>query len=281
MRVLENGEFIKVGSSQVQKTNVRIVAATNINIFEAIKKNKFREDLYYRLSTVEINIPPLRERKEDIHLLFRKFCSYFAIKYNMPTIKLSDKSVGILENYHWNGNIRQLKNVAEQLSVLEKERLISDETLLRYLPKNSQNNLPALISNDEGTSFNSEREILYKVLFDMKADLNDLKKLTLELMQTKNLSDFKKNNEKLIQKVYDESGKDVEKKNVEILSIDHKEKYDFIEEIKEIESLSIHDKELELIKKSLEKHKGKRKLAATELGISERTLYRKIKQFNL
>ena len=281
LRVLENGEFIKVGSSQVQKTNVRIVAATNINIFEAIKKNKFREDLYYRLSTVEINIPPLRDRREDIHLLFRKFCSDFAIKYNMPTIKLSDKSVVILENYHWNGNIRQLKNVAEQLSVLEKERLISDETLLRYLPKNSQNNLPALISKDEGSSFNSEREILYKVLFDMKADLNDLKKLTLELMQTKNLSDFKKNNEELIQKVYDESAKDIKKKNVEILSIDHKEKYDFIEEIKEIESLSIHDKELELIKKSLEKHKGKRKLASKELGISERTLYRKIKQFNL
>ena len=281
LRVLENGEFIKVGSSQVQKTNVRIIAATNVNIFEAIKKNKFREDLYYRLSTVEINIPPLRDRKEDIHLLFRKFCSDFAIKYNMPTIKLSEKSVHILENYYWNGNIRQLKNVAEQLSVLEKERLISDETLLVYLPKNNQNNLPALISKEEGSSFNSEREILYKVLFDMKADLNDLKKLTLELMQTKNLSDFKKNNEKLIQKVYDERTKDVENKNVEILSIDHKEKYDFIEEIKEIESLSIHDKELELIKKSLEKHKGKRKLAARELGISERTLYRKIKQFKL
>ena len=281
LRVLENGEFIKVGSSQVQKTNVRIIAATNVNIFEAIKKNKFREDLYYRLSTVEINIPPLRDRKEDIHLLFRKFCSDFAIKYNMPTIKLSEKSVHILENYYWNGNIRQLKNVAEQLSVLEKERLISDETLLVYLPKNNQNNLPALISKEEGSSFNSEREILYKVLFDMKADLNDLKKLTLELMQTKNLSDFKKNNEKLIQKVYDERTKDVENKNVEILSIDHKEKYDFIEEIKEIESLSIHDKELELIKKSLDKHKGKRKLAARELGISERTLYRKIKQFNL
>ena len=281
LRVLENGEFIKVGSSQVQKTNVRIVAATNINIFEAIKKNKFREDLYYRLSTVEINIPPLRERKEDIHLLFRKFCSDFAIKYNMPTIKLNDKGIRILENYHWNGNIRQLKNVAEQLSVLEKERLISDQTLLSYLPKNNQNNLPALISEDEGASFNSEREILYKVLFDMKADLNDLKKLTLELMQTKNLSDFKKNNEKLIQKVYEESSTNVEKENVEILSIDHKEKYDFIEEIKEIESLSIHDKELELIKKSLEKHKGKRKFAAKELGISERTLYRKIKQFNL
>ncbi len=281
LRVLENGEFIKVGSSQVQKTNVRIVAATNINIFEAIKKNKFREDLYYRLSTVEINIPPLRERKEDIHLLFRKFCSDFAIKYNMPTIKLNDKGIRILENYHWNGNIRQLKNVAEQLSVLEKERLISDQTLLSYLPKNNQNNLPALISKDKGASFNSEREILYKVLFDMKADLNDLKKLTLELMQTKNLSDFKKNNEKLIQKVYEESSTNVEKENVEILSIDHKEKYDFIEEIKEIESLSIHDKELELIKKSLEKHKGKRKFAAKELGISERTLYRKIKQFNL
>ena len=281
LRILENGEFMKVGSSKVQKTDIRIVAATNIKMDSAIKKNKFREDLYYRLSTVEINIPPLRERKEDIHLLFRKFCSDFAIKYNMPTIKLSDKSVEILENFHWNGNIRQLKNVAEQLSVLEKERLISEETLTRYLPKNSQNNLPAIISEDEQSSFNSEREILYKVLFDMKADLNDLKKLTLELMQTKNLSDFKKNNEKLIQKVYDQKNKDTENKNIEILSIDHKEKYDYVEEIKEIESLSIHDKELELIKKSLEKHKGKRKLAATELGISERTLYRKIKQFNL
>ena len=193
LRVLENGEFIKVGSSKVQKTNVRIVAATNVNMQEAIKKNKFREDLYYRLSTVEINLPPLRKRPEDIHLLFRKFCSDFAQKYSMPTIKLDEEAISILTNYRWHGNIRQLKNIAEQLSVLEENRMIKKDVLIDYLP-NLGDNLPAIISEkSEKSEFNNEREILYKVLFDMKGDLNDLKKLTLELMQTSNISEFKKN----------------------------------------------------------------------------------------
>tara|TARA_B100001063_G_scaffold228411_1_gene239727 strand:- start:823 stop:2070 length:1248 start_codon:yes stop_codon:yes gene_type:complete len=290
LRVLENGEFIKVGSSKVQKTNVRIVAATNVNMQKAIEKNKFREDLYYRLSTVEINLPPLRERADDIHLLFRKFCADFAQKYSMPTIRLSDEAVSALRNYQWKGNIRQLKNIAEQLSVLEEDRSINVDVLTDYLPKLYEN-LPALISNKKKESdFNNEREILYKVLFDMKGDLNDLKKLTLELMQTNNLSEFKKNNEKLIDKVYNKDNFS-EKDNIEIVEVQNKktdelnkeftDDFDYIQEVKAIESLSIQDKELELIKKSLEKHKGKRKIAAKELGISERTLYRKIKQFNL
>ena len=290
LRVLENGEFIKVGSSKVQKTNVRIVAATNDNMHEAIKKNKFREDLYYRLSTVEINLPPLRKRSDDIHLLFRKFCSDFAQKYSMPTIKLNDEAIQVLKNYSWAGNIRQLKNVAEQLSVLEENRLISKEVIKDYLPITSEN-LPAVISGkSENSEFNNEREILYKVLFDMKGDLNDLKKLTLELMQTSNISEFKKNNEKLINKVYQKDNYSTDE-NVEIVDIEKnrtdrknekiEDDFDYIQEVKAIESLSIQEKELELIKKSLEKHAGKRKLAAKELGISERTLYRKIKQFDL
>ena len=290
LRVLENGEFIKVGSSKVQKTNVRIVAATNVNMQEAIKKNKFREDLYYRLSTVEINLPPLRKRREDIHLLFRKFCSDFAQKYSMPAIKLEDKAVKILVNYSWQGNIRQLRNIAEQLSVLEKNRSINEEVILKYLP-NVEENLPAVISHSsEKSEFNNEREILYKVLFDMKNDLNDLKKLTLELMQTSNINEFKKNNQQLINKVYPEknysSQEDYEivnlkKDKTENENQDFEDKFDYIEDVKAIESLSIQEKELELIKKSLERHGGKRKLAAEELGISERTLYRKIKQFDL
>ncbi|WP_438963785.1 sigma-54 interaction domain-containing protein [Winogradskyella sp.] len=298
LRVLENGEFIKVGSSKVQKTNVRIVAATNINMFEAIKKERFREDLYYRLSTVEINLPALRERKDDIHLLFRKFASDFALKYKMPTVKLVDDAVGLLLKYRWNGNIRQLRNVAEQISVLEQNRIINGTTLKQYLP-NAGNNLPAVISTTKPESdFSSEREILYKVLFDMKSDLNDLKKLTMELMKKGSVSDVQKEHEHLIQKIYGEDDQDSIKTNtvvddLEVLSIpEHTEtienktlevedKYHFAEEIEEEETLSLHDKELELIKKSLERHNGKRKLAAAELGISERTLYRKIKQYDL
>ena len=296
LRVLENGEFIKVGSSKVQKTDVRIVAATNVNMFEAIKKEKFREDLYYRLSTIDINLPPLRDRKEDIHLLFRKFASDFALKYKMPTIKLTDDAVNLLVKYRWNGNIRQLRNVAEQVSVLEQTRTINAATLQNYLPSNGSN-LPAVINKSKAEGdFSSEREILYKVLFDMKSDLNDLKKLTMELMKKGSTSDVQKDNEHLIQKIYgEEKNDDFEEtvEDLEVLSIPehieaHKhnaseadDKYHFAEEIEEEETLSLHDKELELIKKSLERHSGKRKLAAAELGISERTLYRKIKQFDL
>lgn len=296
LRVLENGEFIKVGSSKVQKTDVRIVAATNVNMFDAIKKEKFREDLYYRLSTIEIHLPPLRERKEDVHLLFRKFASDFAIKYKMPTVKLTDDAIDILVKYRWNGNIRQLRNVAEQVSVLEHNRTIDRITLQNYLP-NAGSNLPAVVSTTKSESdFSSEREILYKVLFDMKNDLNDLKKLTMKLMKTGSVSDVQKDNEHLIQKIYGEE-KDQEFESaiedLEVLSLgEHTEtieestpevedKYHFAEEIEEEETLSLHDKELELIKKSLERHNGKRKLAAAELGISERTLYRKIKQYEL
>ncbi len=294
LRVLENGEFLKVGSSKVQKTDVRIVAATNVNMFDAIKKEKFREDLYYRLSTVEINLPALRERKEDIHLLFRKFASDFALKYKMPTIKLTEDAIPVLLNFRWSGNIRQLRNVAEQVSVLEQNRTIDALKLKEYLPTGSTN-LPAVIKNTKAESdFSNEREILYKVLFDMKADLNDLKKLTMELMKNGNDSEVQEKNEGLIQKIYgNEEDADFEdaKEDLKLLSIpqnanpetlqDATDKYHFAEEIEEEETLSLHDKELELIKKSLERHQGKRKLAAAELGISERTLYRKIKQFDL
>ncbi|GAA4312510.1 sigma-54 dependent transcriptional regulator [Pontixanthobacter gangjinensis] len=296
LRVLENGEFIKVGSSKVQKTNVRIVAATNINMFESIKKEKFREDLYYRLSTVEINLPPLRERKGDIHLLFRKFASDFGLKYKMPTIKLDDDAVELLQKYRWGGNIRQLRNIAEQISVLEQNRSISAEDLRHYLP-DVGSNLPAVISEKKQESdFSNEREILYKVLFDMKGDLNDLKKLTLKLMQEGDSKQVQDDNEGLIQKIYGNSGDDIDEADIDddelnVLQIpqqnnaapsqEEKDKYYFAEEIEEEETLSLQDKELELIKKSLERHSGKRKAAAEELGISERTLYRKIKQYNL
>ncbi|MDB2321666.1 sigma 54-interacting transcriptional regulator [Flavobacteriaceae bacterium] len=286
LRVLENGEFIKVGSSKVQKTNIRIVAATNMNMFDAIKNNKFREDLYYRLSTVEIKLPALRDRKDDIHILFRKFSSDFALKYKMPSIKLDKDALELLINYSWNGNIRQLKNVAEQISVLERERNINKETLINYLPNSQNSNLPAIIKKDQDSSdFSNEREILYKVLFDMKNDLNDLKKLTMELMKNDNMSEFQKNNENLIQKIYDQ---DKEAENYPIIDVNDNQtkeikdnNYQYVQELDSQETLSLHDKELELIKKSLERHEGKRKLAAKELGISERTLYRKIKQFDL
>ncbi len=296
LRVLENGEFIKVGSSKVQKTNVRIVAATNINMFESIKKEKFREDLYYRLSTVEINLPPLRERKDDIHLLFRKFASDFGLKYKMPTIKLEDDAVELLLKYRWGGNIRQLRNIAEQISVLEQNRVITREDLIHYLP-DVGSNLPAVIADKKKEGdFSNEREILYKVLFDMKSDLNDLKKLTLKLMQEGDSKQVQDDNEGLIQKIYGNSGDDIDESDIDndelnVLQIpqknntearqEEKDKYYFAEEIEEEETLSLQDKELELIKKSLERHSGKRKAAAEELGISERTLYRKIKQYNL
>lgn len=298
LRVLENGEFLKVGSSKIQKTNVRIVAATNVNMSEAIDNGKFREDLYYRLSTVEINIPPLRKRSDDIHLLFRKFASDFAQKYKMPTIRLEDDAVNLLVQYRWGGNIRQLRNVAEQISVLEQNRNISHQTLKHYLP-DVGSNLPAVISSKKSQSdFSSEREILYKVLFDMQRDVNDLKKLTLELMKGGNVAEVKEEHSSLINKIYSDKKnendsvtdiveEDYSPQDVEVLDISntHAEPksgtYDFAEEIEEEENLSLQEKELELIKKSLEKYKGKRKDAAEELGISERTLYRKIKQYNL
>jgi transcriptional regulator with PAS, ATPase and Fis domain len=293
LRVLENGEFIKVGSSQVQKTNVRIVAATNVNLFNAIEKGKFREDLYYRLTTVEITLPPLRERNDDIHLLFRKFVADFAHKYKMPPLKLDDDAVQLLQKFRWNGNIRQLRNVAEQISVLETNRDITLATLQSYLPTEGTN-LPSVISDKKKESdFSTERDILYKVLFDMKSDLNDLKKLTLELMKngTSKVQDINPN---LIQKIYGSQENDSEidfeeEPRTAVMTPATREdnyqmqddNYLFAETIEEEEVLRLEQKEIEMIKKSLEKNKGKRKAAADELGISERTLYRKIKQFDL
>ncbi|TRX42212.1 sigma 54-interacting transcriptional regulator [Flavobacterium restrictum] len=293
LRILENGEFLKVGSSQVQKTNVRIVAATNVNLFNAIEKGKFREDLYYRLSTVDITLPPLRERKEDIHLLFRKFAADFAHKYKMPPLKLDDTAVQVLQKFRWSGNIRQLRNVAEQISVLETNRDISGNTLQSYLPAEGSN-LPSVIKDKKNDSdFNTEREILYKVLFDMKSDLHDLKKLTLELIKN-GTANVQETNKSLITKIYGSKEQDSEIEYEEqprtavMTSTNNEEEYEeqednylFAETIEEEEILRLEQKEIEMIKKSLEKNKGKRKAAADELGISERTLYRKIKQFDL
>ncbi|OXA96071.1 sigma-54 interaction domain-containing protein [Flavobacterium hercynium] len=293
LRVLENGEFIKVGSSQVQKTNVRIVAATNVNLFNAIEKGKFREDLYYRLTTVEITLPPLRERNDDIHLLFRKFVADFAHKYKMPPLKLDDDAVQLLQKFRWNGNIRQLRNVAEQISVLETNRDINLATLKSYLPTEGTN-LPSVINDQKKDSdFNTEREILYKVLFDMKSDLHDLKKLTLELMQNGS-ANVQETNKTLIKKIYGSPENDSEidfeeEPRTAVMTPSNREdnyqipedNYLFAETIEEEEILRLEQKEIEMIKKSLEKNKGKRKAAADELGISERTLYRKIKQFDL
>ena len=289
LRILENGEFMKVGSSKAQKTDVRIVAATNVKMNEAIKKGKFREDLFYRLSTVEIHLPPLRDRKQDIPLLFRKFASDFAQKYKMPTLRLDENAQRVLEQYRWSGNIRQLRNIAEQVSVLEKNRTLDVNTLRNYLP-NTGSQLPAVIDrSDKEADFSSEREILYKVLFDMKNDLNDLKKLTHELMENENMSSVQKNNPDLIKKIYGEL--DDRNKNVEFINPDSKAKthsntppinqYDYAETVIEEEPLSLLEKEIEMIKQALKRSKGKRKIAANELGISERTLYRKIKQFDL
>ena len=289
LRVLETGEYIKVGSSKVEKTNVRIVAATNIKMDEAIKKGKFREDLFYRLSTIIINIPPLRNRKEDIPILFRKFASDFAQKYNMPTLRLDESAQELLCQQEWRGNIRQLRNIAEQMSILEKERNLKTETLNHYLP-NKVSKLPATLDDvkEDSSSFSSEREILYKVLFDMKNDLNDVKKLTLELMKGEDSTDVKEKNQGLIDKIYGENDPIQDSNNLDLqsdLNIDvnpkNEDNFEYAETIEEEETLSLHDKEVEMIKQALIRTGGKRKNAAKELGISERTLYRKIKQHNL
>lgn len=287
LRILENGEFMKVGSSQVQKTDVRIVAASNLNMAKAISQNKFREDLYYRLSTIEIHLPPLRERKLDIHLLFRKFASDFAQKYRMPTIRLEDEAVTLLENYNWPGNIRQLRNIAEQISVIEQNRIIDAPNLKTYLP-NQNNNLPAIVGGKfkESTDFANEREILYKVLFDMRHDINDLKKLTLSLIKDDKNHSSLKENKHLIEKLYNDfETEDADESPIEIIALHKKDdfgqaNFNDVETIEEPSS-SLQEKEIEMITQAISRHKGKRKLAAKELGISERTLYRKIKQFNL
>lgn len=288
LRVLETGEFIRVGSSKIIKTNVRVVAATNENILEAIRAGKFREDLFYRLSTVPIHLPPLRQRKDDIHLLFRKFAVDFGEKYRMPPIKLTEDAVHMLNNYNWPGNIRQLKNITEQISVIESERDISGEILHHYLPDYSAVNLPILAKSKEDENF-SERDILYKVLFDMKKDLTELKKLVAEIMQggTGNLSTEDRN--AILSKLYQDTGKtseivsgsyELEKSDDFTSSLEEYED-NYQDHIEVEESLSLEDREKELILKALEKHRGKRKYAAQDLGISERTLYRKIKEYDL
>ena len=296
LRILESGEYIKVGSSKVEKTNVRIVAATNINMEDAISSGKFREDLFYRLSTIIINIPPLRDRKEDIPILFRKFASDFAQKYNMPTLRLDEKAEDLLCQNEWRGNIRQLRNIAEQMSILEKERLLNSENLDGYLP-NKTSKLPAKLDSikSNSNSFSSEREILYKVLFDMKSDLTDLKQLTLELIKNDDSTEVKEKNQGLIEKIYGDKNEEEKEISHQIDSVNVKdsslsfgkeevnnsEKFEYAETIEEEETLSLLDKEIEMIKQALIRTKGKRKLASKELGISERTLYRKIKQHNL
>lgn len=289
LRVLETGEFIRVGSSKIIKTNVRVVAATNENMAQAIQSGKFREDLFYRLSTVPIHLPPLRNRREDIHLLFRKFVVDFSEKYRMPPIRLTDEAVEMLVNYNWPGNIRQLKNLTEQISVIESERAISAELLKTYLPDYASTNLPAVAKHSEGTDFN-ERDLLYKVLFDMRKDITDLKKLVIELLQTGNETISNDDKRKIIDKLYREITPTVESLVTEPYRVEKSnpnfEREDNFSSNYEVhteveESLSLEDREKELIKKALEKHRGKRKYAAQDLGISERTLYRKIKEFEL
>ena len=285
LRVLEAGEFMKVGSSKVMKTNVRVVGATNVNIVDAIEKGRFREDLYYRLNTVPIRVLPLRDRTEDIHLLFRKFASDFADKYRMPAIRLDNEAVSVLLNYHWPGNVRQLKNITEQISIIEKERIIDAKTLQRYIPVQAESKLPALYHGVDEKTFSSEREILYQILFDMKKDMNDLKKLVHDILQNETMaSHVHDDNAQLIRKLYQsENGNYVPDQpapnRVTINPVVHENIYDTEEFVEE--SLSLEDKEVEMIQKALDKHKGKRKYAARELGISERTLYRKIKEYNI
>ncbi|MFA5620291.1 MAG: sigma-54 dependent transcriptional regulator [Weeksellaceae bacterium] len=288
LRVLESGEFMKVGSSEVQKTDVRVVAATNIKMEEAVERGKFREDLYYRLNTVQIDMPPLRARKEDIPLLFRKFVADFAAKYRMPPLELTPEAIHYISNYPWPGNIRQLRNFAEEISVVEKERKITLEKVQHYLPY--QSNVPAIIpKKNEPGSEHLEREILFKFLLDMKKDLNDLRSLTLDLIHNK--ENISTNNMETLQRVIRENANQEpddtalriisEKEPIPVVNDFEYIEHDF-EEVKEPEtSLSLQDHEKELIEKALEKYKGKRRSAAEELGISERTLYRKIKQYNL
>lgn len=286
LRVLETGEFIRVGSSKVQKTNVRVIAASNVDIPTAIDHGRFREDLFYRLNTVPIKVPPLRDRGEDIFLLFRKFAVDFAEKYRMPAIRLDNEARSILVRYSWPGNVRQLKNITEQISIIESDREITAQTIGRYLPEYGNTKLPAVINKSFEKDFASDREILYKILFDMKSDMSDLKKLVFELM-TKGEDDitFRESNSRAIKNLFGE----ISTGNAEVADYEpeervvHPSRKDNIQDTEEVieESLSLAGKEAEMIRKALEKYNGKRKLAAGELGISERTLYRKIKEYGI
>ena len=301
LRVLESGEFMKVGSSQVQKTNVRIVAATNVNMMKAIHDGRFREDLYYRLNTVQIDMPPLRERKGDIHLLFRKFAIDFAEKYRMPELELEPSAVHYIENYAFPGNIRQLRNLVEQMTVVERNRNITAEKLAEYIPM--ETHLPMVVNNQntpKQNDFGSEREIMYKILFDMRNDINDLKSLTSELIKNRGTADLSNQEKNLINRIYTpesqpqvtqgsllyfENNNDTQAVQNPTIISSQDDSYEDIEDIEveenKPESLSLQNNEKDLIVKALEKHKGRRNRAADELGISQRTLYRKIKQYNL
>ncbi|MFN8211384.1 MAG: sigma-54 dependent transcriptional regulator [Bacteroidales bacterium] len=287
LRVLETGEFIRVGSSKVQKTNVRVIAASNVDIPTAIENGKFREDLFYRLNTVPIKVPALRERGEDILLLFRKFSVDFAERYRMPAIRLTKEAQTVLLNYNWPGNVRQLKNITEQISIIESEREIGAETLKNYIPDYQGIKLPALFQKPEEKSFSSEREILYKILFDMKSDMNDLKKLVVDLLQREGAADtFSDDSSRVIRNLIRDAKveRDIRPVDAEpVVNFPQHPVSNVIQDTEEIveESLSLSDKEMELIRKALEKHNHKRKLAARELGISERTLYRKIKEYGI
>jgi transcriptional regulator with PAS, ATPase and Fis domain len=285
LRVLETGEFIRVGSSKPIKTNVRVVAATNENMQQAIASGKFREDLFYRLNTVPISLPALRNRQEDIHLIFRKFAHDFAEKYRMPAIKLTDDAVDVLLSYPWPGNVRQLKNLVEQLSVIETKREIDGFMLASYLPQPNEK-VTALVGAKNTDSF-SERELMYKFLFDMKKDLTELKKLVIDVIGQGITAPLNTDQNEVLNRIYQEVNETnaliprvlpapTVESNYQIKSADSFEVHEEVEE-----SLSLEDREKELIRKALDKHRGKRKYAANELGISERTLYRKIKEYNL
>ncbi len=284
LRILESGEYLRVGSSKVQKTDVRIIAATNVDVYNRVQSGKFREDLYYRLNTVPLKIPALHERKEDIYLLFRKFSADFSDKYRSPGIQLEPEAIQLLTNYSWPGNVRQLKNIAEQICVLEKERLVSASALLNYIPNEKGNNLPMAISSMNNKDDFSERDILYKVLFDMKKDMNDLKKLVADIIQHGGNAQHIME-DSYVNQLYQDINSEVSEPT---LTIKHPApnnahvNYNYENAAEEVEeSLSLIEKESDLIKKALKKHKGKRKFAAQELGISERTLYRKIKELDL
>ncbi len=290
LRVLETGEFIRVGSSKVIKTDVRVIAASNVDLNTAVSSGRFREDLFYRLNTVPVKVPPLRDRGEDIVLLFRKFAVDFAEKYRMPAVRLTDEARLVLLSYHWPGNVRQLKNITEQISIIETGREINAERLKSYLPADLKTNLPALMTSKEEALFSSEREILYKILFDMKSDMNDLKKLVLDIIRDGGGGmSFDERSTRTIRGLIGGDDEDVvgdDSRSEE----DHSARlsrpsppHPDIEDTEEVveESLSLESIEVEMIKKALEKHNGKRKLAARELGISERTLYRKIKLYDL
>tara|TARA_A200000113_G_scaffold175810_1_gene161074 strand:+ start:1265 stop:2497 length:1233 start_codon:yes stop_codon:yes gene_type:complete len=283
LRVLETGEFMRVGASKVIKTNVRVVAATNENMMDAISSGKFREDLYYRLSTVPIQLPALRDRKDDIHLLFRKFAHDFAEKYRMPAIKLLEESVALLESNDWPGNIRQLKNLVEQLSVIETTREIDPLVLGNYLTEKRKSTGLVLRKNAAQNDF-SERELMYKFLFDMKKDLSELKKLVVDILSKDGNAALSDTQSDYVNQIYSEVANEIVQPNRTLPKANRTidvSRPEFEEHQEVEESLSLEDREKELIKKALDKHRGKRKYAAQELGISERTLYRKIKEYNL